>query len=125
LSVFVQGANVVIVWVIGTAMGVHVPASYYWIFVPMVTLLTMLPLSLNGMGIREWSTVLFLAPLNVGQNEALGLSILWFTVFTAASLIGGLVYLLGCYPKPEVESEHEALSCDPDQGRAGQPPTAA
>jgi len=125
LSVFVQGANVVIVWVIGDAMGLHVPASYYWIFVPMVTLLTMLPLSLNGMGIREWSTVLFLAPLGVGQNEALCLSILWFTVFTAASLIGGLVYLLGCYPKPEVESEHEALRCHPDQGRAGESPSAA
>jgi uncharacterized membrane protein YbhN (UPF0104 family) len=125
LSVLVQGANVVIVLVIGRAMGLHIPASYYWIFVPMVTLLTMLPLSLNGMGIREWSTVLFLAPLGVESHDAFCLSILWFTVFTAASVLGGLVYLLGCYPKPEVESEHEALRCHSDQGRTGKPPTAA
>jgi hypothetical protein len=126
LSVFVQAANVVIVWVIGNAIGLkEVPWHYYWIFVPMVTLLTMLPLSLNGMGIREWSTVLFLAPLNVQPHDAFCLSILWFTVFTAASVLGGLVYLLGCYPKPQVESEHEALRCHSDQGRAGEPQTAA
>jgi uncharacterized membrane protein YbhN (UPF0104 family) len=125
LSVFVQGANVVIVLVIGEAMGLGIERSYYWIFVPMVTLLTMLPLSLNGMGIREWSTVLFLAPRGIESHDAFCLSILWFTVFTAASVLGGLVYLLGCYPKPEVESEHEALRCHSDQGRAGEPQTAA
>jgi uncharacterized membrane protein YbhN (UPF0104 family) len=125
LSLFVQGANVVIVWIIGDAMGLKIPPSYYWIFVPMVTLLTMLPVSLNGMGIREGSTILFLTPVNVADTDAFWLSILWFTVFVAASLMGWLVYLLGCYPKPAVESEHEALSCHSDQGRAGESPTAA
>jgi uncharacterized membrane protein YbhN (UPF0104 family) len=105
LSVFVQAANVLIVCVLGLAIGIDIPAFYYWIFVPMVTLVTLLPVSLNGMGIREGSTVLFLAPLGVNSDAALCLSLLWFSVFTAASLLGGLVYLLGCYPRPEVQGE--------------------
>ena len=48
LSLGVQSANVVLVWLIGVAIGAEVPAGYYWILVPMVSLLTMLPVSING-----------------------------------------------------------------------------
>jgi uncharacterized membrane protein YbhN (UPF0104 family) len=125
LSLIVQAANVGIVWIIGKGMDLHIPDSYYWIFVPMVTLLTMLPVSLNGMGVREGSTIVFLTPVNIAAGDAFSLSVIWFTVFVAASLLGWLVYLLGCYPKPAVEAEHEALCCHPDQGRTGESPTAA
>src|SRR5207302_11515766 len=61
LSLLVQVANVVIVWLVGQAIDAPIPASYYWILVPMVTLLTLLP-SLNGIGIREGGMILFLGP---------------------------------------------------------------
>jgi uncharacterized membrane protein YbhN (UPF0104 family) len=80
LSCFVQGANVVIVYLIGQALGIGVPPSYYWVVVPMVSLLTMMPISLNGMGVREGGMVLFLAPLGVGVDAAVSLSFLWFAV---------------------------------------------
>jgi uncharacterized protein (TIRG00374 family) len=125
LSLVVQASNVVLVWLVGRAIDAPVPASYYWILVPMVTLLTLLPISLNGMGVREWGTVLFLAPLGVGQGIALSLAFLWFSVFTAASLFGGVVYLFGSFPRPEVGPDHETVCSDTDQGRAGQSRAAA
>jgi uncharacterized membrane protein YbhN (UPF0104 family) len=128
LAFFVQAANIVLVWLVGLALRldeVPVPAAHYWVLVPMVTLLTLAPVSLNGMGIREWGTVLFLAPLGVNRGLALSLSFLWFAVFTAAAVCGGAVYLFGRFPRPEVSSTHEPLRGDPDQGRARQPRTAA
>ncbi len=125
LSFLVQAANVVIVWMAGRAMGLPVPAGYYWILVPMVTLLTMIPVSLNGMGIREWGMALFLAPLGVPAGAALSLSFLWFAVFSAASLLGGGVYLFGRFPRPQVQSDHGPVRSDSDQGRAGQLKAAA
>jgi uncharacterized membrane protein YbhN (UPF0104 family) len=75
--------------------------------VPMVTLLTLLPISLNGMGVREAGTILFLAPLGVARSTALSLAVLWFAVFTTASLLGGAVYLFGRFPKPEERTDEK------------------
>jgi uncharacterized membrane protein YbhN (UPF0104 family) len=102
LSLFIQAGNIVLVWLVGQAIQAPVPAYYYWIMVPMVTLLTLAPISLNGMGIREGATILFLTPLGISHATALSLAILWFAVFAAASLLGGVLYLINGMPKPEI-----------------------
>jgi glycosyltransferase 2 family protein len=93
LSLIIQSGNVALVWLLGLAIRAPIPASYYWIMVPMVTLLTLLPISLNGMGVREGGTILFLAPLGISHATALSLALLWFSVFTVVSLLGGLLYV--------------------------------
>ncbi len=124
LSVAVQLANVVLVWLVGLALDVPVPALYYAVAVPMVTLLTLLP-SINGVGLREGGLVLFLAPLGVGESTALTLSFLWFAVFVVNSLMGGAVYLFGRFPRPGEHAEHGLVGGGPNQGRAGQLGAAA
>lgn len=125
LSLVVQAANVVLVWLVGQALALPIPAGYYWIFVPMVTLLTLMPISLNGMGIREGATWLFLAPLAVPQGLAVSLAVLWFGVFMAASLCGAGVYLFGRFPRPGEHLHAESIRRHSDQGRAGQSAAAA
>lgn len=129
LSLAVQAANVLIVWLVGTAIGAGVPAFYYWILVPMISLLTLLPISVNGMGLREKGMAVFLAPLGVGEGTALTLSLLWFAVFSATSLAGGFVYLFGRFPRlaseKEVQADDGSVGSDSDQGREGQLETAA
>src|SRR5262249_18424091 len=125
LSVVVQSANVLVVWLIGMAMQAPVPWGYYWFLVPTVTVLTLLPVSLNGMGIREGGTAVLLAPLGVGDERAVCLSVLWFSIMTAASAIGGAVYFFGSLSKAEVASNAEPIGDRPDQGRAGQSEAAA
>jgi hypothetical protein len=125
LSLLVQGVNVVLVWLLGTAIGAPVPASYYGIVVPMVTLLTLLPVSLNGMGVREGGMVLFLAPLGIPSSTALGLALLWFSVFVAASLFGAGIYLFGNLSRPGEQAHDPSIGRDSDQGRTRQPKAAA
>ncbi|MCS6852096.1 MAG: flippase-like domain-containing protein [Gemmataceae bacterium] len=125
LSLVVQAANVAIVWFIGLGLGLKVPPAYYAIMVPMVSLLTLLPISINGIGVREEGMMRFLAFLGVPTGTTLCLSLLWFAVFLAAGGLGGLVYLLGSFPRPEVTTGHEPVCGDPHQGRARQLTTAA
>ena len=131
LSVVVQLANVALVWFLGLAIGVPVPAVYYLILVPLVSLLTLLPVSLNGMGIREWTTALFLAQLGVGESAALCLALLWFLVLTVVSLTGGLVYLFAGqwanvrFPRTEGQLDHGSIGGDSHQGRTRQSKAAA
>ncbi|MFN4258888.1 MAG: lysylphosphatidylglycerol synthase transmembrane domain-containing protein [Gemmataceae bacterium] len=125
LSLIIQSINVIIVWLVGQALHAPVPASYYWIVVPMVTLLTMVPISLNGMGVREAGLIVFLAPLGVAESTALSLSFLWFAVYLTASLCGGLVYVFGHFPRPEVPSDDGLVSDHSDQRRTRQSPAIA
>jgi uncharacterized membrane protein YbhN (UPF0104 family) len=133
LSLGVQAGNVILVLLLGEALGAQVPLAFYWILVPMVTLLTMLPISINGTGVREGAMVLFLAPLGVAEQTAVALALLWFTVFLAASLLGGLVYLCGRFERPvmpargpaEEEADNGSVRGDSDQGRTRQHQAAA
>jgi len=130
LALIVQALNVVIVWLVGQALHVEVPGAYYWVLTPMVTLLTLLPISVAGTGVRELSTALMLAPLGVGHDVAVSLALLWFAVFAAVSLAGGIVYLVGRSALPaagpgEVSADHGSIRHHPDQGRAGQSTQAA
>jgi uncharacterized membrane protein YbhN (UPF0104 family) len=125
LSLVAQVANVLVLWLLGIAIAAPVPTGYYWILVPMISLLTLLPISLNGMGIREGGMVLFLAPLGISPAVAMSLAFLWFSIFTAASLVGAGIYLLGSLPRLEGRAYDEPIGCDSDQGRAGQSRAAA
>ena len=93
LSLVVQLASMVLAWLIGEGLGLHVPPLYYGVLIPLVSILTLLPISLNGMGLREAGTVLLLAPLHISEASAVTLSLLIFAVYTAASLMGGIFYL--------------------------------
>jgi glycosyltransferase 2 family protein len=95
MSILVQACGVLILWCLGLGLGVDVPLAYYCVLVPMVSLLMLLPISVNGMGVREAGIVLFLLPLGVAESAALSLAFLWFITGVAVSLIGGVVYLCG------------------------------
>jgi glycosyltransferase 2 family protein len=124
LSVLVQLAGVAQVWLIGRALGLEVPVGVYGVAVPMVALLTLLPVSVSGMGVREAGMVLFLQPAGVAAGPAVTVAFLWFCVQTAGGLAGAGVYLFGRFARPEVRHD-DALGDRPGQGRAGQPRAAA
>jgi len=98
LALIVQGFNVVIVWVLGVSLDLPIPTMFYLVLVPTVSLLTVLPISLNGMGVREGATMLLLAPYGVSAGQAITLSVLWFLVMSAVSLSGAGFYLAGTRP---------------------------
>lgn len=133
LSVLVQVFGVLSLWCVGLSLGLEIPVTYYFIVGPMVSLLTLLPISFNGMGLRELGMVVFLAPLEVGKGPATTLALLWFASTAAVSLLGGLVYLLGAYPKAETTGNlngegtdhHGSIDRDSDQGREREHPKAA
>ncbi len=108
LSALVQASSVIQVGLLGQAIGLDVPWALYGVAAPMVALLTLLPVSLNGMGVREAGMVLFLAPAGVPAGSAMTVAFLWFFVQTAAGLLGAVVYLAAGSKQQAVGSEDEA-----------------
>lgn len=129
-SIAIQALNVLVVWCIGLGLGLDVPLVCYGVCVPLATLLTLLPISLNGMGLREAGYALLLSPLGVPEATAVALAFLLFLALLMTSLVGLGCYTLGRFPRyvpaATEESNHDrSLGGDPDQGRSGQLAAAA
>jgi uncharacterized membrane protein YbhN (UPF0104 family) len=125
LSLVVQLLNVLLVWCLARAVDANVSLAFCGVLMPIVTLLTLAPVSVNGVGVREFFTAVLLAPLGVPNGQAITLSILWFSVFLAAGLTGGVWFVAGRLPRCEVSADAEPVCGDPDQGREGQSASAA
>jgi uncharacterized membrane protein YbhN (UPF0104 family) len=94
-GLIVQGLNVLTVMALGGALGLDLPPEAYCIAVPLVGLMTALPISLNGVGVREGGLVWVLSTYGVSEAQSVALGFLWLSVTVATGLIGGLVYMLG------------------------------
>jgi uncharacterized membrane protein YbhN (UPF0104 family) len=113
MSILLQAAGVLVLWLLGLGLGLNVPIAYYAVLGPMVSLLMLLPISINGMGVREAGIVLFLLPLGVDETTSLSLAFLWFSVGATVCLIGGIVYLFGA-PSRTDGARQSALPAKPN-----------
>jgi hypothetical protein len=91
----VQMLNVLVVMALGAAMGLPLPLVAYCVVVPAVSLLTILPVSISGIGVREGAMAWMLASYGIHEELAVTLGLLWFLVTVVCGLAGGAVYLFG------------------------------
>jgi len=91
LSIAGQCLGIVVLYLTSLSMGVRTSILYFFLLVPVVHLLSMLP-SLNGLGIREGAYIYFLSPY-LGREYAAALSVLYLLTLFLFSVIGGLIYL--------------------------------
>lgn len=77
----------------GTAVGLRANFWDLCAILPLVNLVTLLPLTPNGFGVREMAFTQFLDILHVPGAISLSLSLAGFIVIMIWNLIGGVVYL--------------------------------
>jgi uncharacterized protein (TIRG00374 family) len=77
-----------------TALNIEIDVYYFILFLPIVTLVTMLPLSLGGLGIREAALVVLFAEVGISSAEVLAVSLTVHVVNTGLSLLGGIILLV-------------------------------
>ncbi len=99
LSLLLQFIGMGIIAIIAKDMGLSPPPTFYFAVFPMIALITFLPVSLNGIGIREGGFVYFLSLKGIPIEKALTLSLSFFAVQVAAALVGGGAYILGVHQK--------------------------
>ncbi|MDQ2713769.1 MAG: flippase-like domain-containing protein [Chloroflexota bacterium] len=76
-----------------TALDIHVPLYFYFVAIPLISLITLLPISINGFGLRETALVYVLATAHVPSTTALLLGLLVDVQALIFGLIGGCIYL--------------------------------
>jgi len=99
LSALFQSGRVFIPFMVSRAIGLQIPVTYFFLFVPLVIVLAMLPFSVGGIGIREGSMAYFLVTAGATMDQAVGISLLIFGITLLAGLPGGVIYLIEGFGK--------------------------
>jgi len=89
LSVLRQAMQSLMILILARGIGLDVPGGYVFVVVPLACLIWMAPISVNGVGVREWAFVLLFGPMEVSQERALLLSLLTWAMIAASTSLGG------------------------------------
>ena len=94
LSILIQAMPPVTFYIIALSLGIKIGLAYFFIFLPIISAITLLPISIGGLGLRDASTIFFFAKVGVGKNLAFALSLLNFSFILFYGAVGGLIYVL-------------------------------
>ncbi|HEY2421233.1 MAG TPA: lysylphosphatidylglycerol synthase transmembrane domain-containing protein [Neobacillus sp.] len=84
---------------------IHIPFLDMLMIITLISVITMLPISVNGLGVREGCYVLFFKGLGVSNEIALTVSLLFFILVSLSSLAGWIFWMLERGKKGEISWE--------------------
>lgn len=93
LSLAVQTTGVLAVYTLSKGLNMQLPLLPLFIFIPVISAMTTIPMSISGLGVREASFVLLFAYLGLSPSEATALSLSWFLSASTGSLTGLIEYI--------------------------------
>ncbi len=93
VTVVVQFARIIAIWLCGEAVGLNLSPLVYIVMGPLLFLVMMVPFTINGLGVREAFFIAFLARFGVSADAAFATGFLFYAVTVATSIPGGVIML--------------------------------
>jgi uncharacterized protein (TIRG00374 family) len=93
ISFAFQLSVIFIVYLLALSLGCTVSFVYFSAFVPLITLMEAIPVSIYGVGIRDMGYVFFFGWAGMTDVQTRSLALLFLAVTVAYSLLGGILYL--------------------------------
>ncbi len=79
-------------YLVALAYGIRISPWYFLVFVPIISFLLALPVSLSGLGVREGGYVLLFGQAGVPSSLAFAMSLSVYAMTVATGLVGGILY---------------------------------
>lgn len=93
LSIIYQGSLIAFVWLIAIIAGVSsIPWTAYFVFVPIIWVVSMLPITFNAFGVREASFSYFFSLWGATHAQGLLVSLIFVGTSIIAGIIGGIIW---------------------------------
>jgi uncharacterized protein (TIRG00374 family) len=101
MSAGVQVVRIVQAWCLGRALGMETGVVTYFVFIPIVLLIMLLPITVSGLGTSQGAFTWLFGSIGVPAATAVALSILFVALGILGNLPGGLLYAFGSRRKAE------------------------
>lgn len=96
LTLSIQFLRIMTHVIVGKSIGMEMSIwiyLYFFVFVPLLGIIMILPVSINGLGVREGAGVLLFTSVGILAEQALLVEFLTYTVMVTVSLSGGILFL--------------------------------
>ena len=95
ISLVFDASWIVVRYLIALALGVPLSIWYFLLFIPIISLVTLVPISFSGLGVREAAYVYLFSQVGVDAPTAISMSLAFYGFRLVGGLIGGAIYALG------------------------------
>jgi uncharacterized protein (TIRG00374 family) len=92
-SIVIQLSVIFTVYILASGMGLDIPFFTFVVFLPIIFIVTLIPVSISGIGLREGAFVLLFGIIGLAPDKAMTLSLIWFISVVIGSLWGLVEYL--------------------------------
>jgi uncharacterized membrane protein YbhN (UPF0104 family) len=92
-SIVIQMVAIFSVYVLASGLGLNISFLSLVIFLPIVFIITLIPVSISGIGLREGAFVVLFGTIGIAPDKAMTLSLIWFVSVVIGSLWGLFEYL--------------------------------
>jgi hypothetical protein len=99
LSFFIQALSILTIYVLSYSIGLQISLIHFFVFVPLINVLIMLPVSIGGIGVQEGAFIYFFSQVGVTSDEALTVALLFRALTIAVFIPGGILYIMGDTPE--------------------------
>jgi uncharacterized protein (TIRG00374 family) len=92
ISCIIQSSIVIATYLVALSVGAQSRMIYFFVIVPVIGVISTLPITIGGLGLRDASSILFFSKIGIPSNIAFSISLISFSFVTILGVIGGLVY---------------------------------
>ncbi|MCK4538063.1 MAG: flippase-like domain-containing protein [Candidatus Krumholzibacteria bacterium] len=97
LSLVVQSLRILTHVLVGLALGITlggIDLAHFFVLVPLLGLIMILPISINGLGVRESAGMVLFTQVGIQEELAVLMEFITYTVQVAVSLIGAVFFFI-------------------------------
>ncbi len=93
LSVLIQAMTPASFYILAISLGIRISPIYFFVFLPIIGAITLLPISIGGLGLRDATAIYFFAKAGVPKDMTFAMSLLNFSFIIIFGALGGLIYV--------------------------------
>lgn len=109
-SVSIQMLLVILAYWLATDSGADIEVGY-WIFAwPLAKIIAILPISLNGLGVREATLAAMLSPMGAESAVIVAAGLAWQAVMFISGGVGGVILLLARSKRAQMDMNSKGVS---------------
>jgi uncharacterized protein (TIRG00374 family) len=94
LSLLLQTNVIIYYFVVSSALNLSVPLYNFFLIIPLSLFIMMLPVTINGIGLRENIFYYFFSTFDITRAEAIAFAWIEYGVIIILGVLGGIVYAL-------------------------------
>jgi uncharacterized protein (TIRG00374 family) len=97
LSLILQSLTILIYFLLSQSLHLTIPLMYIFLFFPIINMVSLIPITLGGLGLREGMTIYLFQKIGVESAHAMGLSLTWYFILILSSMLGGIIFAVRNY----------------------------